>query len=340
MNKKWKIFVAILAVLLVIILACGIYVGDYYRAGEVAVVAMADGSGITVTETKDRTVFAPDAPEAGLIFYPGGKVEYTAYAPLMKALAEKSILCVLLEMPCNLAVLDMSAAEGIPAEFPEIDTWYIGGHSLGGSMAASYAAEHTEEFSGLVLLAAYSTAEITDLSVISLYGSEDGVMNREKYQECRKNLPENTVETVIEGGNHAFFGNYGLQDGDGEALITAEDQIVITAEELFAFIFGTEYELTPAEQIQGAYENEKFVITKAHYRNSDGEWVSDGYIYQYRLEITGRLHNAVKNTTYVVLSNTKDITFDQTWKASGLSSNLDDYFDPAVAAIVGHKLFS
>ena len=100
------------------------------------------------------------------------------------------------------------------------------------------------------------------------------------------------------------------------------------------------YEPTPIEQIDAKYDNEEFVITKLHYENLDGEWVSEGSTYKYRLEITGRMNNAAKNTTYIVLSNTEDITFDQTWKASGLSSNMADYFDPSVAVIVGHKLFS
>ena len=105
--------------------------------------------------------------------------------------------------------------------------------------------------------------------------------------------------------------------------------------------FGAEiYEPTPSEQIDEKYDNEEFVITKLHYENLDGEWVSEGYTYKYRLEITGRMNQAAKNTTFIVLSNTEDITFDQTWKASGLSSNMADYFDPAVSVIVGHKLFS
>ena len=105
--------------------------------------------------------------------------------------------------------------------------------------------------------------------------------------------------------------------------------------------FGAEiYEPTPIEQIDEKYDNEEFVITKLHYENLDGEWVSEGYTYKYRLEITGRMNQAAKNTTFIVLSNTEDITFDQTWKASGLSSNMADYFDPGVSVIVGHKLFS
>ena len=87
--------------------------------------------------------------------------------------------------------------------------------------------------------------------------------------------------------------------------------------------FGAEiYEPTPSEQIDQKYDNEEFVITRLHYENLDGEWISEGYTYKYRLEITGRMNQAAKNITFIVLSNTEDITFDQTWKASGLSSNM------------------
>ena len=130
-------------------------------------------------------------------------------------------------MPANLAVLDMGAAEAHLDEFPDIENWYVGGHSLGGSMAASYAAEHADELEGLLLLAAYSTEDLTGsgLDVLSIYGSEDGVLNMDKYNEYRPNLPEETTtEVIIEGGNHAGFGDYGPQDGDGEASLSGEEQ--------------------------------------------------------------------------------------------------------------------
>ena len=100
------------------------------------------------------------------------------------------------------------------------------------------------------------------------------------------------------------------------------------------------YEVTPTDNIQDKYDNEEFVYQKSHYKAADGTWVCEGYTYKYRLEITGRLNNAAKSTTYIVLSNSKEITFDQTWKASGLSSLMSDYFDPEDAVIVGNKLFS
>lgn len=100
------------------------------------------------------------------------------------------------------------------------------------------------------------------------------------------------------------------------------------------------YDRTPVDQIQKAYEEEAFVITTPYGKTDDGHWVAGNHGYQYRLEITGRMHDAAKNTTYIVLSNTKDITFDMAWKAAGYSSNTADYFDPENAVIVGHKLFS
>ena len=100
------------------------------------------------------------------------------------------------------------------------------------------------------------------------------------------------------------------------------------------------YNVTPSDQIQSKYDNEEFVIQKLHYKSNDGTWVCENYTYKYRLEISGRTKNADKNTTYIVLSNSKDITFEQTWKASGLSSLMSDYFDPKDAVIVGHRLFS
>ena len=137
-------------------------------------------------------------------------------------------------------ILDMNAADGIPDEFPNIENWYMAGHSLGGAMAASYAAGHTDELSGLILLGAYSTADLSDssLSVLCLHGSEDMVMNREKHDECLDNLPAGYTEREIEGGCHAYFGMYGEQDGDGEPTLTEIEQITLTANYIADFILG------------------------------------------------------------------------------------------------------
>ena len=99
------------------------------------------------------------------------------------------------------------------------------------------------------------------------------------------------------------------------------------------------YEQTPTEDIKAVSDREEFVYTQMHYQTIDGKWHSEGYDYLYRLEVTGRMNNAAKNTTYVILCN-ENITFDQAWKAAGFSSNTEDYFDLEEAMIVGYRHFS
>lgn len=233
-HKKLKITLAVIASLAVLLFIAGaVYVNDYYRATDEAYECLNETDSITVTELDNKNmVFAPEDANTGFIFYPGGKVEYTAYAPLMHELAEQGILCVLVKMPFNLAVLDQNAADGIQAMYPEIETWYIGGHSLGGAMAATYAAKHAKEYAGLVLLAAYSTADLTDsdLSVLSIYGSKDEVLNADKMDKYAENLPNGTITKVIEGGCHSYFGSYGAQSGDGTPSITPQEQIKQTVD--------------------------------------------------------------------------------------------------------------
>lgn len=231
--KKIKITLAIvISFIMVLVAAVGIYASDYYRADSIAVSAIKSNSDVTVTQDDNICVFSPDKAEYGLIFYPGGKVEYTAYAPLLSQLAQKGILCVLVEMPLNLAVFDINAAEDIFTQFPVVTKWYISGHSLGGSMAASFAQNNTDKLDGIVLLASYSTADLSEsgLNVISVYGSNDGVLDMEKYKQYKPNLPSSAVEEVIDGGCHAYFGNYGFQDGDGNPTVSREEQISKTVE--------------------------------------------------------------------------------------------------------------
>lgn len=260
MTGKRKVWIAVLVLLLVLATGTGIYVSDYYHAepaaaalaetgvqsdGRILVEVRESGAGLIFypggkVQPDGQTLFELREPRTGLIFYPGGKVQPEAYAPLLARLAEEGVLCVLIPMPGNLAVLAPNAAQGVAENFPEIEHWYIGGHSLGGAMAASYAAKHPEELEGLVLLAAYSTADLKDsgLSVLSVYGSEDGVMNRSAYEKDRANLPEDAEEVVIPGGCHAYFGNYGFQKGDGIPSVSPEEQQEQTAQAILSLIFG------------------------------------------------------------------------------------------------------
>lgn len=243
-SRKWKAALAVAGSMLAVCFAAWIiYVGDYYHADDTAMEALCTGGDVAVEWLGDGVaVFRPEGAEAGLIFYPGGKVEFTAYAPLMRGLAEEGILCLLVRMPCNLAVLDMDAAEGLQGEFPEVGEWYMAGHSLGGAMAAGYAAGHADEYEGLVLLAAYPAVDISQsgLGALSVYGSEDGVLDMGKYNSSKSNLPADMEEHIIEGGCHAQFGSYGMQDGDGEPGIDGEEQRGITVRYIVEWIEGRE----------------------------------------------------------------------------------------------------
>ena len=245
-KKKRGLFIALASILLSVVIlftACAIYLGTYYRADEESIASCTFSTGYEIKETRTKdgnVVVQPIADEVktGFIFYPGGKVEHDAYIPLMRALANKGVLCVLIEMPFRLAVFDINAADGVTESYPEIANWYIGGHSLGGSMAASYVAKHPSQFKGLVLLASYSTENLQEsgLQVLSIYGDKDGVLNREKYNENKCNLPLDYTEYILEGGNHAYFGMYGKQKGDGDATVDNIYQILHTSEKICAFM--------------------------------------------------------------------------------------------------------
>ncbi len=237
-RKALRSLIAVFAVIAIAAAACLIYIGNYYHTDESAVQAFAHANSFSdASAAKNMRVYGAAEARCGLIFYPGGKVQFDAYEPLMQACAAKGIHCVLLKMPGNLAVLDINAANGIREMFPEIKNWYIGGHSLGGSMAAAYLGKHKDAFDGLILLSAYSTEELSacDLDVLSVYGSEDGVLNAEKYSESLANLPADFTEIVIPGGCHAYFGMYGPQKGDGTPTISSEEQILFTAETIADF---------------------------------------------------------------------------------------------------------
>jgi hypothetical protein len=201
-----------------------------------ALAAMQSDAQVRV-ETDGWIAFQPQSttPTQGLIFYPGGRVDARAYAPLARGLAEKGYLVVIVPMPLNLAVFSPGRAAEVIAAYPEIETWAIAGHSLGGAMSANFAAQNPDAVQGLGLLAAYPASSDNlsgqDLAVVSIFGTQDGLATGEKIDASRALLPPDTQWVAIEGGNHAQNGWYGPQAGDNPATISREEQQqqVITA---------------------------------------------------------------------------------------------------------------
>mgnify|MGYP001067613188 CR=1 FL=1 len=227
-RKKWEIALGILLAVL-ILLAGGFfwYVSDYYRAEDVALEVLASGEHLEVRD--DLTILSPSYPtDTAIIFYPGAKVEGTAYLPLLDQLRQTGLTCVLVEMPFHLAIFDADAAEDVMEQFPDIQHWYIAGHSLGGAMASQFAADHPDEIDGLILLGAYLYGDYPPEDTLTVYGS----LNQSVEDEI--DYTENVVE--IQGGNHAQFGNYGPQKGDAPATISAEEQQARTVEAVAEFI--------------------------------------------------------------------------------------------------------
>ena len=218
---------AVLVVLLLLTDGFIHYVSDYYRADAEAWAVMAQAEGIEMEG--DLTILASPVPtDTALVFYPGGKVEPEAYLPLLDQIRRDGVTCILVHMPFNLAFFDTDAAKDVMARFPEIEHWYISGHSLGGVMASRFASGHPDEVDGLILLGAYVYGDYPVEHALTVYGSlNQGVEDKIDYSE-------NVVE--IEGGNHAQFGNYGPQEGDLPATITAGEQQARTATAIREFI--------------------------------------------------------------------------------------------------------
>lgn len=225
MSKRFKIAGVSITALLVLAIV-GFYVwtrAASYPAFPEAI-ALAERA-----ETEDGWyVFEPDGqPSSGLVFYPGGLVDPAAYALLMERLSDGGVLAVIVPMPLDLAVFGIGRADDVIAAYPDIGSWVISGHSLGGAMAAEYVKRNPDAVGGLAFLAAYPS-DSTDLSVlpikaVSVYGTEDGVAG-DVFEESLRRLPDDTALVVIEGGNHAQFGHYGPQEGDGIPTISRDEQ--------------------------------------------------------------------------------------------------------------------
>jgi len=193
-----------------------------------ATAALASTATASFADEETGLTFTPTAasPTVGLVIYPGAKVPAEAYAPTARALAERGYLAVVVPMPLNFAIFGIGAADGVIAAHPGVDRWAIGGHSLGGAMAAQYAADHPDAVAGLVLCGAYSAADLSagGLLASSAYGSLDAAAPTIEDPATKALLPPGTTYVRIEGGNHEQCGWYTGQPNDPPATISRQDQ--------------------------------------------------------------------------------------------------------------------
>jgi hypothetical protein len=235
LSGRRKAALSVLLSFLLIVLACFGYFSVNYHADETAKHALSDDG--TVTAMKENGVYFFDGPgeDRALIFYPGAKVEAKAYAPLMREISRFGIDCFLVEMPLNFALLGIDRADEIISRY-HYEDWILSGHSLGGVAASDYASKHPEEVDEIILLASYPNSPLSENQrLLLIYGSEDGCLEKEQYENSRNNWPADSEEIILEGGNHAQFGSYGKQKGDGEATVSPKRQIADTVEMILIF---------------------------------------------------------------------------------------------------------
>lgn len=240
-HKKLKqTLVGVVAALLLLLPAGGIAVNRMSYQPEAAAQQALRGNSHVAVKEAGTIAFEPEnrKGETGVIFYPGAFVEPEAYAPLALEIAEQGYPVYIVRMPMNLAVLSPERGSEVMALHPEIENWIVGGHSLGGAMAPELAEAQTE-VKGIFFLAAYPADDgirDTEVQVVSLWGSDDGVADLDKVKAAEAVYPGAAVMTEIEGGNHAGFGDYGAQKGDNPADISNNEQMHQAAEGILGLL--------------------------------------------------------------------------------------------------------
>ena len=237
-TRKWrfKILVPLFAFVDATVIAFLLWSSVYYTADISAESAMLSDDIVKVEKTETGWLFDGPSDETALIFFPGAKVDEKAYSPMLRKIAEEDMDVYLVKMPLHLAFFGINKAGEI-IDNSAYEQYYMAGHSLGGAMAADYAAEHESDIDGIILFGAYPT-KVTNLDTLLIYGSEDGVLNRKRVENASSLVSGRLRELVIDGGNHAQFGNYGEQRGDGKAGISVQDQQAQAVEAVRKFING------------------------------------------------------------------------------------------------------
>lgn len=215
-KRKWSKRILITIAVLVVCAGTGFYVWtlDYYHADQSVYTTLQENQ---TYATDDYIVLESHQPsQKAVIFYPGAKVQPEAYLPMLDKLRDTGVTCILVKMPLNLAVLGKDKATQIMQQFPNVKEWYMAGHSMGGGMASAYASDHQDKIKGLILYGSYVFGDYPTNRSLTVYGTfNTSVKEKITYTD-------NIV--VIDGGNHAQFGNYGKQKGDPDATISADEQ--------------------------------------------------------------------------------------------------------------------
>lgn len=205
---------------------------------------------ITVSENGETIGFIPieNKRKTGFIFYPGGMVDPKAYAPMARRLAENGFAVYIIKLPLGSAPLSgqetdvMDDTRQIMDTDPSIQRWVLGGHSRGAAIASRFASNHSDLFSGLILIGTSHPKDSKfDLSksgllVMKIYATRDGLASLSEIEETSKFLPGDTIWIKIDGGNHSQFGYFGTLLGDGRAEISREEQQEVTISAILSML--------------------------------------------------------------------------------------------------------
>jgi hypothetical protein len=237
---------AVLALLLASVVGFLVYASMVYTAEPAALAEVTSNTRITVTETHDTVTLTPAAGATGdgIVFFAGAKVDPAAYAPTFTELVEAGVTVVIVRPILGFAIMEFRPLATFTAAAPGVTNWMVGGHSLGGVRACQYAADASTNpdpdpaITGVILFGSYCATDISeaDVPVLSLAGSADGLSTPNKIADAASLVPADATFVEIEGANHASFGAYGAQRGDGVA--TATDESVRSA--ISAAILGFE----------------------------------------------------------------------------------------------------
>lgn len=243
MKLLKRVLLGLLAVLVILTLGFVLWASAAAKPTDAALRALESDKRVSVVQQNGFITFSPPgiSPTTGFIFYPGGRVDYRAYAPALRMIAGQGYFVALVKVNLNLAFFEINAADDVIPAHPEVAHWAVGGHSLGGVAASSYAVGNPQAVDGVVFWASYPADDSLKglgISVLSVYGSNDGLSTLDKIEASRALLPADTIFVLVEGGNHAQFGAYGEQDGDNTASISAEAQWEQVAEATVQFLEG------------------------------------------------------------------------------------------------------